>query len=164
MKSNFDRRCKSRTYRTVLDTCRFMVDVAIRPSCLYNSLEEKLNHDYCQTYSYKSRSAAAERTNVQDSGALSKDIQGSAKTYASSDVVSTTPLFIRSNQQPTSWSSSAGTLTHLRSFLSSNSVGALVNIPSGIAYTSTVTGAPATAVSRPTRRRTGPGPYGRFYN
>ena len=63
--SCYNRRCKSQTYRTVLDICRFTVDVAVRPSCLYNSLEEKLNHDYCQTCSYKSRSAAAEAANVQ---------------------------------------------------------------------------------------------------
>ena len=61
------RRCKNRTYRTVLGMCRFTVDVAVRPSCLYKSLEEKLNHNYCQTCSYKSRSAAAEAANVQDS-------------------------------------------------------------------------------------------------
>ena len=45
--------------------CRFTVDVAVRPSCIYNSLEEKLNHDYCQTCSYKSRlsgSGGSERT------------------------------------------------------------------------------------------------------
>ena len=60
------RRCKSRIYGTVLDMCRFTVDVAVRPSCLYNSLEEKLNHDYCQTCFYKSRLAVAEAANVQD--------------------------------------------------------------------------------------------------
>ena len=54
-------------HRTVLDICRFTVDAAVRPSCLYNRLEEKLNHDYCQTGSYKSRSATAEAANVQDS-------------------------------------------------------------------------------------------------
>ena len=65
--SRYNKRCKSRTYRTVLDICRFTVDVAVRSSCLYNSLEEKLNHDYCQTCFYKSRSAAEEEANVQDS-------------------------------------------------------------------------------------------------
>ena len=40
---------------------------------------------------------------------LSKDTQGSRRTDASPDVVSTTPLFVRFNQQPTSWSSSART-------------------------------------------------------
>ena len=57
--SRYNRRCKSRAYRTVLDICRFTVDVAFRPSFSYNSLEEKLNHDYCQTCSFKSTSAAA---------------------------------------------------------------------------------------------------------
>ena len=66
--------CKSRTYITVFDTCRFTVDVAVRPFCLNNSLEGKLNHDSCQPCFYKSRSAAEEAANIQDSwSALSKD-------------------------------------------------------------------------------------------
>ena len=64
--SRYNRRYKSRTYRIVVDICRLTVDVAVRPSYLYNSLEEKLNHDYCQTCSAKSRSAAAKAANVQD--------------------------------------------------------------------------------------------------
>ena len=89
---------------------QFWIYVAVRPSYLYNSLEEKLNHDYCQTCSFKSRSAAAKAMNVQVPGALSKDTQGGGRTNASSDVVSTTQLFVRFNQQPTSWSSSGGDL------------------------------------------------------
>ena len=88
---------------------RFTVDVAVRPSYFYNSLEEKLNHDYCQTCSFKSRSAAAKTANVQDPEARRKDTQNGGRTDASSDVVSTTPLLVRFNQQPTSWSSPAGT-------------------------------------------------------
>ena len=62
--SRYNKMCKSRTYKTVLDICRFTVDVAVRLSYVYNSLEEKLNHDYCQTCSFKSRSAAAKAANV----------------------------------------------------------------------------------------------------
>ena len=51
---------------TVLDICRFTVDVAVTPSCLYNSLEEKLNHDFRQTCFYKDRSAAKVASNVQN--------------------------------------------------------------------------------------------------
>ena len=62
--SRYNKRCKGRTYRTVLEICRFTVDVAVRLSYLYNSLEEKLNHDYCQTCSFKSigSSESGERT------------------------------------------------------------------------------------------------------
>ena len=42
--------------------------------------------------------------------ALSKNTQGGGRTDASSDVISTTRLFVRFNQQPTSWSSSTGNL------------------------------------------------------
>ena len=49
-----------------LDICQFTVNVAVRPFYLYNSLEEKLNHDYCQTCSFKNRSAAVKAANVQD--------------------------------------------------------------------------------------------------
>ena len=64
--SRYNKLSKSRTYRTVLEIYQFTVDVAVRLSYLYNSLEEKLNHDYCQTCSFKSRSTAAKTANVQD--------------------------------------------------------------------------------------------------
>ena len=74
--SRYIESCKSQTYRTVLELCRFTVDVAVRLSYLYNSLEEKLNHDYCQTCSFKSRSAAVKAVNVQDAWS---DLQGHSR-------------------------------------------------------------------------------------
>ena len=41
------------------------VDVTLKLSYSYNS-PEKLNHDYCETCSFKSRSTAAKAANVQD--------------------------------------------------------------------------------------------------
>ena len=144
--------------------CRFTVDVAVRPSCIYNSLEEKLNHDYCQTSFHKRRSAAAEAANVQDSWSA---LQGHSRQRKGRCLFRRRLHYSTVRQvQPTAYLLEffSRKLTHLRSALSSTPVGALANTPSRIAYTPVGTGAPATAVSLPTRRRTGPGAYGRLYN